>query len=238
MKDVNVAIWERFALLLGLLVAEPLASATAVETGAPAPPPPGERNPVVLIHGIHDSATSMRWMARQLRSQGWEVYTLSLVPNDGGAGLDVLARQVADFVGVTFDSSRRIDLVGFSMGGVVCRYYIQRLNGADRVDRFVTLASPHHGTWMAYLSGKPGVRQMRPTSPFLRDLNQDLTAFSKVQFTSIWTPLDLMILPAGSSRMPVGTQVQRWVVAHPLMILERKSLQAVTAALSTPVRDR
>jgi len=52
------------------------------------------------------------------------------------------------------------------MGGIVSRYYVQRLWGIDRVQRF-TLASPHHGhPWLTYVS--PGCVQMRPDSPFLQ----------------------------------------------------------------------
>jgi hypothetical protein len=37
---------------------------------------------------------------------------------------------------------------------------------------------------------------------------------------SIWTPLNLMIVPASSSRMPVGHDQRFWAPAHPLMILQ------------------
>ena len=34
--------------------------------------------------------------------------------------------------------------------------------------------------------------------------NQDLTVLEQIRFTSIWSPLDLMIVPNTSSLMPVG----------------------------------
>jgi len=189
---------------------------------------------VLLVHGIYDSARSMGIMAHWLREQGWEVHTLSLAPNDGGCGLDELAQQVGAYVGRTFQKGRKIDLVGFSMGGMVCRYYVQRLGGERKVERFIAISAPNHGSWLAWLSNKPGCVQMRPGSAFLQALNTDVEPLQRVQFSSIWSPLDLVILPAKSSRMPVGAEMRKWVVAHPLMVLYPGCLWAVAGMLSKP----
>ncbi len=124
------------------------------------------------------------------------------------------------------------------MGGVVSRYYVQRLGGVERVRRLVTVSSPHHGTAMAYLMGRPGVVQMRPGSALLADLNGDLAALEHVDLTSIWSPLDLMIVPPNSSRLPVGREVLVAAPLHALMIRDPRALHAVAEALSAPLRDR
>ena len=58
--------------------------------------------------------------------------------------------------------------VGFSMGGLVSRYYVQRLGGLDHVDRLVTLSAPHNGSLLANLIANKGCREMRPGSPSCR----------------------------------------------------------------------
>ena len=189
------------------------------------------RNPVLLIHGIHDSAASMKTLTVWLSSQGWEVHSLSLAPNNGSMSLAGLASQVAHYAESTFAPGKKFDLVGFSMGGVVCRYYLQRLDGIDRVERFVSVGAPNHGTWMALLNWHPGGREMRPRSAFINDLNADLRTFDQVQLTVIWTPLDLIIIPANSSRMPVGREVRIWSVAHPLLLLQPSAIRAISQAL-------
>src|SRR3954466_9538317 len=88
--------------------------------GTPATPPPA-RNPVVLVHGIYSSSGDFARLARHLRADGHEVLMLDLQPNDGHAGLEVLAQQLADFTEARLPG-RRFDLVGFSMGGLVSRY--------------------------------------------------------------------------------------------------------------------
>ena len=103
------------------------------------PHPQPDRNPVLLIHGISDSEWSMQWMAHYLRREGWEVHTLSLKPNWAQKGIEPLAGQIDAYAREQF-GSRRFDLVGFSMGGLVSRYYVQRLGGIERVDHLVTLS--------------------------------------------------------------------------------------------------
>lgn len=198
----------------------------------------GDRNPVLLIHGIDDTADVFSTMAPYLRVQGWQTYDLNLIPCNGDVGLDQLAQQVADYVTQTFPANQPIDLVGFSMGGIISRYYVQRLGGIDRVQRFVTISSPHQGTWTAYLRPNLGASQMRWGSPFMNALNSDVDMLQTLHFTSIWTPLDLMIVPAESSRLPVGKEVVVNVPAHSWMLTHSRSLQAVCNALAAPLPAR
>ena len=188
---------------------------------------------MVLVHGIYDSDRSMSRLSRLLGASGWEVCAVRLTPNDASVGLDVLAAQLAAFIADRFPPDRKLDLVGFSMGGLISRYYVQKLGGARRVHRFVTISAPNHGTIWAYLSGRDGCRQMRPNSPFLAELNHNTEDLARVHYTSIYTPLDLTIFPASSSRMPQFPNVIRWALLHPLMVLLPSSLRAVQQALSS-----
>jgi triacylglycerol lipase len=194
------------------------------------------RNPVLLVHGIDDTLAVFNTMTTYLRTLGWVVHSLDLMPCNGDTGLDKLAHQVSDYADKTFEPNQLFDLVGFSMGGIVSRYYVQRLGGIQRVQRFVTISSPHNGTATAYFRLNAGCHQMRLGSPFLKDLNQDAAMLEQINFTSIWTPLDLMILPPVSSSLPIGREVLVNVIAHPLMLTDSRSLKAVTEALSEPLR--
>ncbi len=189
------------------------------------------RNPVLLIHGIKDDARKMEPMARSLRAQGWEAKTMSFKPSWGQRGLDVLAGQVAQFVDENYAPGEKIDLVAFSMGGLVTRYYLQRLGGLERVQRYVTLSTPHHGTLLAYLIPNAGCRQMRPGSAFLRDLASDADRLAALDFTSFWTPLDTIIVPARSSVMPQARNERMVIALHPLMVWQGSVQRAVAAAL-------
>ncbi|GAX36454.1 esterase/lipase family protein [Nodularia sp. NIES-3585] len=195
-----------------------------------------ERNSVLLVHGIGDTGAVFNTMASYLRQLGWSVYTINLVPNNGEVGLDILAQQIANYVVNTFAPEKPIDLVGFSMGGIVSRYYVQRLGGINRVQRFVTISSPHHGTVIAYGSQRHGCLQMRRNSAFIQNLNADAVMLGQLNFTSIWTPYDLMIVPANSSQMPLGKGVVVPVVLHSWMLKDSRSLAVVASALSEPLK--
>jgi triacylglycerol lipase len=156
-----------------------------------------------------------------------QVHSLNLIPNNGDAGIEELANQLAVCIGSGFPAGQPIDLVGFSMGGLVARYYLQRLGALARVQRFIAISSPHNGTWMAFLRRNPGARQMRPGSDFLKDLNRDAAVLNRIQLTTIRTPFDLMIIPSGSSDLAAGRSIRVNVAAHPLMVRDRRVLEWV-----------
>ena len=171
-------------------------------------------------------------MVAYLSQRGWEVHRFDLRQDKGWLGLDKLAVQVADYVEENLAPEQSFDLVGLSMGGLVGRYYLQRLGGIDRVDRLITISSPHWGTWMAYALPLTSCWQMRPGSDFLRDLNGDVESLRQVDFTSIWTPYDFIIVPGRSSQMPVGKNVKMSVFAHAMMVRNYRVFEAVAEALA------
>jgi len=88
----------------------------------------------------HRSLAAQR--AEALEHAGLSVHGLNLVPNNGNVRLAVLAQQLDLYVGANFTTDQAIDMMGFSMGGLVSRYYRQRLGGIHRVCKFVTIARP------------------------------------------------------------------------------------------------
>ena len=192
-------------------------------------------NPVLLVHGIGDTEAVFDRMAAWLRDHEHEVHTLNLTPNNGDAPLERLADQLAAFAVSRFGATRSFDIVGFSMGGIVARYYQQRLGGIDRVNRFIAISSPHHGTWMAFLGKNPGARQMRPGSAFLADLNRDVESLRRIRTATIWTPLDLMIVPAASCARCPGPSMRVNVPIHPLMLRDGRVMKLVHRILTDAV---
>ena len=187
---------------------------------------------VVLVHGIFDTSATFRGLSRFLEQHGFNVHSPDLEPNSGQTGLEDLARKLGRFINERLDTDQGCDVVGFSMGGLISRYYIQRLDGATRVRRLITISTPHHGSRLAHLLPNKAGRQMRPASDFLNDLNSDLHALERARVVSMWTPLDLMIVPAKSSRLGIGTDFTVPVLLHPLMLVDRRSHAAILDFLS------
>ena len=192
---------------------------------------PVRPNPVILVHGIKDDARKMEPLAKILRTEGREAYPITFAPSWGELGIEHLATQLKTDIDQLFPPDQILDFAASSMGGLVCRYYLQRLGGLERAGRFVTISTPHRGSWLAHFLFNPGGRQMRPNSPFLRDLTRDAARLQAIRFTSLWTPLDAMILPPASSVIPEARCRKLWCLAHPLMVLEPRCLRAAAEAL-------
>jgi triacylglycerol lipase len=192
---------------------------------------------VVLVHGIWDTSRIFGPMAAWLTARGFRPLALDLVPSDGSVGLDELAGQLARFVEERLSADETFDLVGFSMGGLIARYYVQKMGGVERVGRLITISAPHRGTYWAYASRTVGSRQMRPGSEFLAELNRDVAWLERVKLASIWTPLDLMIVPAGSSRLGVGEEFKVAVGLHAWMARSGRCLGLVEKLLCATSAD-
>lgn len=177
----------------------------------------------VLVHGINDTSRKLKIMQAAFESQGHRCIVPSLTPKNASKGLDYLARQLSDVI----ETEMKTDdfpfcLVGFSMGGLIARYYLQELGGYQNVSHFFTLASPHHGSVWAYLSQNIGVKQMRPNSDFLKALDDSVACLANIRCYSYWTPMDLMILPATSSVWANAENISFSVLCHPLMVSDRR----------------
>ena len=189
------------------------------------------RGALVMAHGIFDTGALFNRMARHFGGRGWRTIAPSLHPRSGAAGLDVLAAQLKDVIDREVPPEEPLCLIGFSMGGLVSRYYLQRLGGLERVRRFVAISAPQHGSFWARFVPSRGGRQMRPDSDFLRDLNGDLDRLAQIPVLTLWTPLDLMILPATSSLIPIGETRRIVVPLHTLMLHDRRVFAAVAEFL-------
>ncbi|MFI8102391.1 esterase/lipase family protein [Streptomyces sp. NPDC086023] len=197
------------AILAAHLLVYPTGVLAERRPAAPRPPHPDEvslrgtpRPPVVLLHGFTDNRSVFLLLRRVLAEGGrHHVETLNYSPltTDLRAAARRLARQVEEVLVHT--GQDRVDLVGHSLGGLVARYYVQRLGGDARVRAVVTLGTPHHGTRIAPLmDAHPLVRQMRPDSALLTELAAPAPG-CQTRFASFWTDLDQLMVPVTTARL-------------------------------------
>lgn len=186
---------------------------------------------VVLIHGIWDNARTLSRLDTALRAAGFPTTVVVLTPNDARLPLAAYAAQVHAQTLAALADDRPYALVGFSMGGLVARAFLRDHGDPARLRTFVSIASPHRGTWTAYLRRAPGICDMRPGSPLLRALDADAHRFAATRWVTIRTPLDLMILPSTSSCLPWARNHCQFVPLHALMVRDRRVIAGVIAAL-------
>lgn len=164
---------------------------------------------LLLQHGYINNGGVWFPTARALSALGYRVYTCdqpAFAPIDAmGARL---AARVDEVLAAT--GAARVTLVAHSMGGLVCRAYL-RAFGGDKVDGLITLGSPHHGTFHAYLANGENGRQMRPGNAWLAELNRGLPG---VPFTSVYSVHDTVISPQDSSVVTGVSNVQLAGIGH------------------------
>jgi len=126
----------------------------------------------------------------------------------------------------------RIDLIAHSMGGLVARFYVQQLGGARRVDRLITLGTPHHGTHASILIPSALVDQLRPGGPLVRHLNQ-LPPPRGVRVTSIGGGRDLTMMPPESAFCSFGEQRMFRDLGHLSLLFAPAVFREISATLES-----
>lgn len=149
---------------------------------------------VVFVHGYLSNRSSFIPLSLYLRAMGVK-QILSFNYRSGG-GIEQAALALRDFL-KSHVRGGRIDLVCHSLGGVIARIYIQELGGARRVDRCITLGTPHQGTYNAYWIPSRVGNELRPDSTLLARIEKSRPVGNKVKFTSIVAGSDNIILPRG-----------------------------------------
>lgn len=163
---------------------------------------PGDE-PVLLIQGFVHTRGTLNVMESRLRRDGFPVFSLNLagfLNLYNTRPIEELAESIAQKVARLRERHglARLSIVAHSMGGLVSRYFIQKLEGHSHVKTLITLGSPHNGTPTALVAAVPPLslitvcgKQMMPNSPFIRGLSS--TAMPEgVKVVSIFSRADLV----------------------------------------------
>lgn len=198
--------------------------------------------PIVLVHGWIHNRSAFLGMARALRRAGFRhihAFDHNPLVYDIPEVAGMLAAEVERVRSVT--GAEKVMVVGHSMGGLVARYYVQRLGGDEVVDTVITLGTPHRGTYAAHLAPGAAGPQMRPGSPILRVLEESSRP-TEVRWVAVYSDLDLLILPAVSAKLvhPAlrAHNVRVNDLGHLSMLMSGEVLRVVVDHLADPSLHR
>jgi pimeloyl-ACP methyl ester carboxylesterase len=100
---------------------------------------------VIVIHGVDMERADMADVAKPLADSGLQVGYFQYLPDQPIAD-DVAALTTAMKDLRQKSPALKIDLVAYSMGGLVARGYVEGDGYAGGVDRLILLATPNHGS--------------------------------------------------------------------------------------------
>jgi pimeloyl-ACP methyl ester carboxylesterase len=160
--------------------------------------------PILLVHGFMDNRSVFAVFRRALRRRGFGVVhgvnysLLTALTGDIRMAAHELRRHVERLRERT--GSDKVHVVGHSLGGLIARYYVQRLGGDEAVHTLVTLGSPHGGSATAYLLPTPLTRQLMPGSDLLTELAEPAPR-CRTRFLVVWSRMDQLIVPQRNARL-------------------------------------
>ncbi|MFM5258772.1 esterase/lipase family protein [Aeromonas veronii] len=186
------------------------------------------QRPVLLVHGYGCSRGIWRTQRARLEAAGHVVATITLMPPFGHIDdmVPLLAKRIDDVLSQT--GADKLVLVGHSMGGLVCRDYLA-IHGGDKVERLITLATPHQGSQLAALGLGANAREMEPGSGWLQ-------RFASVPLCvpgiSVRTSHDNVVMPQERQRLAGMEDIELPAIGHLSLLYSRRTTDLLLDLLS------
>ena len=152
---------------------------------------------ILFIHGFGGNSKEFDGIISHLRQRGnFRPLFYNYKERFGTVSLRTLARRLS----VIIEKEKPDALLCLSQGGIIGSLALESYVKTKSCRKCITICTPFRGTWMAYLSGRIGVRQLRPGSELLTYLEGKIRA-GRAEYFSAWNPLDLMVIPGSSGNL-------------------------------------
>lgn len=180
---------------------------------------------VVLVHGYFCNRGVWTVWLRRLKSLGIAGMAMTLEPAHGSsvnAMVDDLDRCVKAMVQQTGCAPL---LVAHSMGGLVVRAWLKRLDAGERVRHaahVVTVATPHGGAWLAQFAQRLPAVEMREGSDWLQRLGPPP---EDVPFSCWCSSSDNIVFPPDLAVLPNAQRHQVDDAAHMQLLFDARVWQ-------------
>ena len=175
------------------------------------------RNPIILIHGLWNTSSIFSLISSKLDEKEVEYFAPTLNHAFGMTSIVELTNLMDQLIVEKYGLEQEIDILGFSMGGIIGRYWINKFNGHKRTKRFITIGSPHNGTLTSQLVPKypfRGISEMKINSSLLRDLANYDYFLNDIDCISFFTYWDLMVFPGWRANLNVGEKISLNIFKH------------------------
>ena len=188
------------------------------------------RRPIVLIHGLWNSAEIFNSLTKKLIENQIDFFAPTLSHKLGMTSIVDLTEKINQLILQKYGPDKEIDILGFSMGGIVGRYWIMKFDKNKRTKKFITIGSPHKGTFTAQLIPRfpfEGISEMKINSPLLRKLAKNNDTLNNIQCVSFFTIWDLMVFPGWKAHLPFGKKIKLNIFKHRNLVKESMAIKKI-----------
>ncbi|MEV0601046.1 triacylglycerol lipase [Streptomyces sp. NPDC050315] len=179
-------------------------------------------HPILFVHGWSGSGANWDTMAGRFRADGWPAAYLDQWSYDSRQSNVTTAQQLATEVDrlLAATGASRVDVVTHSMGGLSSRYYAKNLGGAAKIDAWVSLGGPNHGTDSADACADTSCGEMRIGSDFLTALNAGDETPGSPRYATWWSPCDTVINPDSSVSLAGAANTRTACLSHNALLTD------------------
>lgn len=193
-------------------------AAACTETGSGTGPLPVlKHDPVLFVPGYGNTGDWPTMRAKFL-ADGWQdvelyTYTYSVSASNASSAAEI-RDQVDNIIKKT--GATKVDIIAFSMGSISSRYYLKNLGGSDKIDAWVSLAGPNHGTdeVQNQACNFTPCKEIIPGSAFLAALNATDETPGLVRYATFRSPCDETINPDESVSLLGATNTLTSCISH------------------------
>ncbi len=192
------------------------------------------RNPIILIHGLWNTSSIFSLISSKLDEKEVEYFAPTLNHAFGMTSIVELTNLMDQLIVEKYGLEQEIDILGFSMGGIIGRYWINKFNGHKRTKRFITIGSPHNGTLTSQLVPKypfRGISEMKINSSLLRDLANYDYFLNDIDCISFFTYWDLMVFPGWRANLNVGEKISLNIFKHRNLVRNPEAVERIIERL-------
>lgn len=167
---------------------------------------PDGHPPLIYVHGLGGNRGNfllMSWFLHMLgRKRSYKIHF------DSGQSLDEMAEALAQFIRsvVEVTGEPQVDLVCHSLGGIVGRLAMVDHDCTDLVKTYISLGSPHGGTYAARYANTDILRELRPDSKLIRRLGEHAWP-ANVRGISFFSHNDVFVIPGEAAALKGCEQV-------------------------------
>jgi triacylglycerol lipase len=183
---------------------------------APAAATAVAHDPILFVHGWAENESVWTTMISSFSREGWTRAELNNWRYNTSQSNVTTAREVRTKVEAILSATgaSRVDIIAHSMGSLNTRYYLKNLSGTEKVDDWVSLGGPNHGTSTASFCPETSCVEMRVGSTFVRELNATDETPGAVNYGTWWSSCDEIINPDESVLLSGATNTAAGCVTH------------------------